>query len=167
MKMAVFSDSHGNYKFLSRALSCALEKGAEVLVHLGDYYDDLCSHDCGGAQVYRVPGLPSVDSFNPAAVETVARFTFAGRSVIAIHDRGGLSRHEGEGSLILYGHTHKADCALEADGRWYLNPGHLKAPVDRGGEASFALISVRAEKGLACDILSPDGKVLFSCPLDI
>jgi len=166
MKMAVFSDSHGNLQLLAQALNSAVMKGADILVHLGDFYDDLCSLDCRARTVYRVPGLPGVDTFSPS-VESIAHFDFAGRSIVAIHNRAKLQLQKGEGLLILHGHTHKAGCALEDDGRWYLNPGHLKADVDRGEKASFAILTERAENEFTCDFFSPDGEALFSCSLAI
>jgi len=162
MKMAVFSDSHGNIRLLGQALDIALAGGAEVLVHLGDFYSDLDELDCHGALVYRVPGLPNVDS-PPSGTEAFARFAFLGRNIFALHDREKLPA-EGrsrEIALVLYGHTHTADCARGENGVWYLNPGHLKAPIDRDMRASFAML--REEKGgLISDFLSPDGELLFS-----
>jgi len=166
MKMAVFSDSHGNIGLLGQALDAALARGAEVLVHLGDYYSDFDELDCHGAAVYRVPGLPNVDS-PPAGVEPFARFAFMGRNIFALHDREKLPP-EGrarEIALVLYGHTHAADCARGENGLWYLNPGHLKAPIDRGAQASFAMLRAEGDKGLVGDFLSPAGGLLFSCVL--
>ncbi|MDR2733091.1 MAG: metallophosphatase family protein [Spirochaetota bacterium] len=162
MKMAVFSDSHKNIRLLGQALETAFAQGASMLVHLGDHYSDLDALDCRDAIVYRVPGLPNVDSV-PPGVEAFARFAFLGQNIFALHDREKLPA-EGrspEITLVLYGHTHMADCSRCENGVWYLNPGHLKAPMDRDMPASFALL--RAEEGgLIGDFLSPEGKLLFS-----
>jgi predicted phosphodiesterase len=162
MKMAVFSDSHGNIALLEQAVRYALKSGAEVLVHLGDFYADLGELDCGSAVTHRVPGLPGTDAHNPF-VEAEARFAFAGWDIVAVHDRE--KRTLQNAALILYGHTHKADCSPGDDGLWYLNPGHLKARDDRGEKASFALITACPENALACAFHSPEGAVLSSCTL--
>ena len=167
MKMAVFSDSHGNSRLLGQAVRFARENGAEILVHLGDFYADLGAIDCGNVLLYRVPGLPGTDAHS-SFVEAEARFNFAGWDVLAVHALEKLTRKDA--ALILYGHTHTANCSRENDGLWYLNPGQLKAPVDRGENASFALITASAtsDEGvpeLACVFHAPDGAILSSCTL--
>ena len=165
MKMAVFSDSHGNYRLLGQALATSRSLGAEIFVHLGDYYDDLSHFDCTGHTVHRVPGLPGTDSVAPY-VEKCATFSFGGLQVLAVHDLDTLQPQGREGLLILYGHTHKAESFLGKDGAWYLNPGHLKAEFDRGAEPSFALIRHTAAGGESIsEMFSPEGKPIFSCSI--
>jgi len=166
MKMAVFSDSHGNIHLLEQALRIALDSGANLLVHLGDYYDDLGELDYGDAAVYRIPGLPGTDA-KAHFYDPIIRFSFGGVRMLAIHDREKLPAEGPACDLVLCGHTHKADCSLGADERWYLNPGHLKSLIDRGEQASFALITALAEGGLVSDFLTPEGETLFSRSLTI
>ena len=54
-------------------------------------------------------------------------------------------------SAVLYGHTHVADCHMEEDGLWVLNPGSCGS---WGGSAG--LIEVQDKKIVGCRILRLD-----------
>ena len=41
MKIGVVSDSHGHVENLRRAVTAMREAGVEIIVHLGDDYDDV------------------------------------------------------------------------------------------------------------------------------
>jgi putative phosphoesterase len=58
MKIGVVSDSHGHIENLRRAAQDMHEAGAEVIVHLGDDYDDVKAlSDQEGTAVVHVPGV--------------------------------------------------------------------------------------------------------------
>ena len=163
--LAVFSDSHGNLMLLRQAVACAVRQGAGVLVHLGDDFADLAGIDTGAAAVWRVPGLRCPEFGNPF-VDRVAVFQFEGWRIQAVHDVGmALPPLEPAGpELVLPGHTHIPDCRRGEDGRWYCNPGHLKAQRDRGADAGFALVQARTDGSLAVRFFAPDGSPAKSAP---
>jgi len=118
---------------------------------LGDHYDDgqalselyphiLFYQVAGNCDRYRCP---------PGAPEAL-RVSFGGVATFAVHGHnqhvkmglGGLladARRAGV-SLVLYGHTHSADCHQEPDGLWVMNPG---ASGHYGGSAGL----IEAENG--------------------
>jgi predicted phosphodiesterase len=58
MKIGVVSDSHGHVENLRRALKVMREAGADLIVHLGDDYDDVTAlSDQGGVPITQVPGV--------------------------------------------------------------------------------------------------------------
>lgn len=156
--LAVFSDSHGNRDLLGQAVASALRQGAEVLVHLGDDFADLDGIKTGAATVWRVPGLRCPE-FNNPFIDRIAVFHFAGWRILALHALSlGLPAPAVVGpELVLYGHTHLPDCGRGQDGRWYCNPGHLKAQSDRGAAAGFALVQSSPDGRLTVSFLRPDG----------
>jgi len=155
--LAVFSDSHGNLALLNKAVKSALGEGATVLVHLGDEYSDLAEVDTRSASVWRVPGLRCPEMRNPF-IDNVLSFEFAGWRILAVHDCSMAPGAEGARELVLYGHTHIPDCEKRPDGRWYCNPGHLKAVRDRGADAGYALVRALADGRLEVRFRTPEGK---------
>jgi len=72
MKLAVFSDSHGNLDYLESAASYALNKGnAEILVHLGDNYTDAKILNQFGRRIIRVPGVFSTQYQDPSITNRI------------------------------------------------------------------------------------------------
>ncbi len=56
-EILVVSDTHRNYDLLQHVLDSNIF--ADVIIHLGDNYDDLdsCVYNRRGRKVYRVPGI--------------------------------------------------------------------------------------------------------------
>ena len=155
--LAVFSDSHGNLALLEKAVESALGEGATFLVHLGDDYSDLAEIDTGTAVVRRVPGLRCPEMRNPF-IDSVLSFQFSGWRIVAVHDCNQAPGVDGPRELVLHGHTHIPDCEKRPDGRWYCNPGHLKAVRDRGADAGYALVRALADGRLEVRFRTPEGK---------
>jgi len=44
--------------------------------------------------------------------------------------------------IILHAHTHKAELRLD-DGMLYINPGHLKGPIDKNSPPTFGLLDIQ------------------------
>lgn len=164
-RLAVFSDSHGNMVLLRRAVASALQRGAGILVHLGDDYADLAAVDTQDAVVWKVPGLRCAELSNPF-IDRVSVFSFGSWRISAVHDLSMLPPASGSQNreLVLYGHTHIPDCELGPDGRWYLNPGHLKAARDRGADAGFVMVYLQPDVSLRIEFLFPDGRSAKSVP---
>ena len=62
-----------------------------------------------------------------------------------------------DAQAVLYGHTHIADCFMEEDGLWVLNPGSCNYS---GG--SVGLIETKAGKILSCRILEQDDLEVYT-----
>jgi len=150
MKVAVFSDSHGGTENLKAAAVLAVGKNADVLIHLGDNYEDAAVLDGFGKKIIKVPGVFS-DFYKDPGIPNRVVETIAGRKILISHTEtsdshdihGDLKPEEiisgGEVDFAFVGHTHIPK--IEKRGHvTIVNPGHLKSGDKRGFPPSFAVI---------------------------
>ncbi|HID24885.1 MAG TPA: metallophosphoesterase [Thermoplasmata archaeon] len=151
MRVGVVSDSHGEIKNLKRAVEKLIEKhSVEVIVHLGDNYDDAVVLKNLGIKVIRVPGVFSNHYQNKNIFNRVVE-TFNGKRVLITHTE---KSHENDlpddlkpeeligkkaVDVVFYGHTHIPKVE-ERQGILYVNPGHLKTMDKKGYPPSFAVV---------------------------
>jgi uncharacterized protein len=144
MKIGVVSDTHRNTELLGRVVEwLSARQGVSALYHLGDEYEDMAAVGDTYLDVVQVPGIyhPGYrDGSLPAKViETVL-----GLRILLLHssekDLG--SDDLGSADVVLSGHTHRPELRV-ADGRLYMNPGHLKADVDKQAPATFGVLDVQ------------------------
>lgn len=119
--IGVVSDTHG----LLRPEVIPLLQGCRRILHLGDVGDRRLLEDLGGVapvtavrgNVDRGPGLEDLPS--TAVVEV------GGTTLYLLHDLTELDLDpSGAGfGAVLYGHTHRPEVRIGADGVLYLNPG--------------------------------------------
>ena len=131
MTILVLSDSHSSLRFMRQ---CADTIRPDVLVHLGDYFDDavvlkeeypqiLVYQVHGNCDRYRCPpGLPEILVENICGVRVYMTHGHRHQVKMSI----GLllkDARAAKADIVLYGHTHAADCHREDDGLWVMNPG--------------------------------------------
>lgn len=131
MTILVLSDSHSSLRFMRQ---CADTIRPDVLVHLGDYFDDavVLKEEYPQILVYQVPG--DCDRYRcPPGLPQILVENICGVRVYMTHGH----RHQvkmsiglllkdaraAKADIVLYGHTHAADCHREDDGLWVMNPG--------------------------------------------
>ena len=131
MRILVVSDSHSALSFMFR---CAEALKPDVIVHLGDYYDDgeALRDENPRAMVYLLAG--NCDRYRaPLSAQEIIQARIGGVNLYMTHGH----RHSVKSTLVrlladaraadcaaaLYGHTHQPDCHQEPDGLWVLNPG--------------------------------------------
>ena len=155
MKILVLSDSHSGLRFMSRCMEIIKP---QVMIHLGDYYDDgqAMAEEFPSVTVYQVPG--NCDKYRaPLGAPEIMVQTVGGVRLYLTHGhrhhvkmtRFSLladARKAGV-AAVLYGHTHEADCHRESDGLWVLNPGSCG---HGGGSAG---------------VIETDGKQITACYL--
>lgn len=162
MKILVLSDSHSMRSFMRR---CIEQVKPDVIVHLGDYFEDgeTMKEEFPDVPFYQVPGNCDRYRCPPDQPEILVE-TIGGVSLYLTHGH----RHRVKLSLtallrdarachadaVLYGHTHEADCRQEDDGLWVLNPGSCGY---YGGSAG--LMEIREGKNLFCRILREEDLV--------
>ncbi|HEX7509726.1 MAG TPA: metallophosphoesterase family protein, partial [Chitinivibrionales bacterium] len=61
-------------------------------------------------------------------------------------------------NIILHGHSHRYELRLD-DGLLYMNPGHLKGPIDKNAPPSFGLLDIQ-DKNVQAKIFGLDFKTL-------
>jgi len=131
MKILVLSDSHSAMSFMRRCVSVL---NPNAIVHLGDHFDDGAAlhEEFPGIPFYQVPG--NCDRYRcPPGQPEILIMPVCGVNLYMTHGHrhsvksylGTLLRdaRASRVSGVLYGHTHVADCHLESDGLWVMNPG--------------------------------------------
>jgi putative phosphoesterase len=156
MKILVLSDSHSALRFMRQCMDAVQP---DAVVHLGDHYDDgeALREEYPGTPFYTVPG--NCDRYRcPPGTPEVLVDLVCGVKLYMTHGHrhqvkqylGGLLRsaRDCKAQAALYGHTHAADCTLEEDGMWVLNPGSCGY-----GGGSAGLILTDGRRILSCRIL--------------
>lgn len=155
MKILVFSDSHSSLSFMRR---CVKTVKPDMILHLGDYYDDgeTIHEEFPGIDFCQVPGncdryrcppgareMLVINARGPRLYLTHGHCHFVKQSIgLLLSD----ARKENV-QAVLYGHTHIPDCHREPDGLWVLNPGSC------GGSGSAGIIEVEDRKICACYLI--------------
>lgn len=156
MKILVLSDSHSALSFMRL---CIESVQPDVMIHLGDYYDDAQAlmEEYPDIPLLQVPGncdryrCPShVSEILIQRVGSVNLYMTHGHKHRVKQDTGRLLRDAKlcRADAVLYGHTHVANCYQDPEGMWILNPGSCGY---YGGSAG--LIETEYGKILTCRIL--------------
>lgn len=156
MKILVLSDSHAALSFMRRCIDAAQP---DVVIHLGDHYDDgtAMAEEYPQIRFYQVPG--NCDAHRCFIPDPETRLeTLGGVRILMTHGhryhvkqtliRLLADARASRADAVLFGHTHSAYCQREEDGLWVLNPGSCGY---FGGSAG--LLEVRAGQILQCRLL--------------
>ncbi len=156
MKVLVLSDSHSGFSFMKR---CAKMIQPDVMIHLGDYYEDgLALHEAfPQIEFYQVPGNCDCGRALPFAQEILIR-QLDGVDLYMTHGhlhgvKNNTAKLLAEARVckcgaVLYGHTHRAECYQDDSGLWVLNPGSCGY---YGGSAG--LMEISGGKITSCRII--------------
>lgn len=156
MKILVLSDSHSSLRFM---FSCLEQIVPDVVIHLGDYFDDGAAlrEAFPRIRLYQVPGNCDRYRCPPGQPEILVE-RILGVNLYMTHGhchnvKLTLTRllqdaRSCRADAVLYGHTHQPDCRQEPDGMWILNPGSC----GYGGRTA-GLIEVESGKIVSCRIL--------------
>lgn len=153
MKIGVVSDSHGHVENLRRAVKAMSEAGVEVIVHLGDDYDDVkVLSDQKGASIIQVPGVFSTYYQEPGIPNRLIE-EWEGVRVLVTHTPE-AHKHDlpndlkpeevvarGEVRMVLSGHSH-IPAVKDEGGVIWVNPGHLKDDDKKGYPPTYALLEI-------------------------
>lgn len=155
MKILVLSDSHSGMSFMRRCIDAIKP---DVLIHLGDYFDDAetIHEEYTNIPMYQVPG--NCDRYRtPIWATEILIQPIGGVRFYLTHGHrhqvkmgtGALLRaaREAQVDIVLYGHTHCAECYCE-DGLWVMNPGSCGAYSGTAG-----LVEVEGGRIKSCRIL--------------
>lgn len=139
---------------------CVQKIRPDVIIHLGDHYDDgaVIQSENPHLLFQQVPGNCDRYRCSFSAAEVIC-CSYGGVRFFMTHGHnhhvksgiGALladARRSGA-KMVLYGHTHRADCHREEDGIWVLNPG---ACGSFGGSAG--VIEIENEKISACAVVT-------------
>lgn len=139
-RIGVLSDTHGNKGAIEGLRGKLLDEYViGRLYHLGDSFEDAERLLSWGVPVLRIPGIYCPEYKGGKAPRKLFD-EVAGRRHLLVHAEADITPEDlQEADAVFLGHTHRYDIAVK-DGVLFVNPGHLKAPVDKGRPASFALV---------------------------
>lgn len=159
MKILVLSDSHSALSFMRR---CVKKVKPDAIIHLGDYYEDgqVLAEENPHLVVHQVPG--NCDLYRcPIGVTQTLTYPIDGVSMYITHGHlHGVKSGTGQlladarrnkAQIVLYGHTHRAECRREPDGLWVMNPGSCGS---YGGSAGLIVTENQQVQG--CWLLQPE-----------
>jgi uncharacterized protein len=143
MKIGIVSDTHGNIENLEKAIEWMVKKHKiTALYHLGDDIDDVARVPDLFLEIAQVPGIYD-DRYKNGSLPAKLFERVLGLTILLVHsyekdvEKVDVQRSD----IILYGHTHKEELKL-ADGRVFMNPGHLKGPLDKNMPPSFGMLTI-------------------------
>ena len=167
MKILVLSDSHSSLGFMRM---CVAEIHPNVIIHLGDHYDDgaVLAEEYPHIRIYQVPGncdrclmtgwQPEVLCCDIGGV--LCYMTHGHKHGVKSGERYLLAAaKEMNAKVVMYGHTHEPTCRYE-DGLLVLNPGSC-----RGYSGSVGLLEIVNKEISSCRILRQEdiGESLAQC----
>lgn len=143
MRIGVVSDTHRNKELLGTVVDW-LQNRQKIasLYHLGDDYGDVLDLADRSFQIVQIPGIyhPGYrdGSLPPTVMESVL-----GLSILLSHsfEKDVTEEDKVRSDIILHGHTHRPELVLE-DGLLVMNPGHLKAPLDKNVPPSVGVLDI-------------------------
>ena len=171
MRVGVISDSHGEIENLRKAARWLIDKqNVEVIVHLGDNYEDTCVLENLGVRILKVPGVFS-NYYQDRDIPNRVVVTFNGGKVLITHTE---CCHENDlpedinpeelvnkdaVDVVLYGHSHipRID---QRHSILYINPGHLKSEDKKGYPPSVAVVDFKEQ--ISANIFDLIGKMIQS-----
>ncbi|MBN1128460.1 MAG: metallophosphoesterase family protein [Chitinispirillaceae bacterium] len=165
MKIGIISDTHRNVDLIEKAVDWLIKKQKiTMLYHLGDDYDDVSVLQEKYLETVQVPGIYD-ERYKNGSLPSLLTEMVCGLTVTLVHSlEKDLTRENIERSdIILFGHTHRAELKLD-NGRLYMNPGHLKGPLDKNMPPSFGALSIE-DKGIHAAIFDMKGKAMHSMEL--
>jgi hypothetical protein len=144
VKIAIVSDSHDNVPLIQAAVRAFRDRGAEALIHAGDFVAPFAVKD------FLELGVPIVAVFGncdgehrvisellPDIVTGARRETIGGKNFTIVHSIDWLQPGDRDGAdVIVHGHTHEADMRTE-NGRLVINPGECAGWVTGRATAAF------------------------------
>ncbi|MDR0306657.1 MAG: YfcE family phosphodiesterase [Chitinispirillales bacterium] len=143
MKIGVISDTHRNHEYIEKAVQFLVKKqNVSAIYHLGDDYDDVKALEDYHIEIAQVPGTYDEGYRNKSLPAKITE-TVLGINILLVHsiDKDAADSDLFRADIILHGHTHIAELRLD-DGHLFMNPGHLKGPLDRNMPPTFGILTV-------------------------
>ncbi len=165
MKIGIVSDTHRNKELLHNAVDWLVNRQKiAALYHLGDDYDDVAGLGEYFLDMVQVPGVYD-ERYRNGTLPAKVFENVLGVSIMLVHsiEKDLTNDDVMKSDIILHGHTHKEELKLE-DGKLFMNPGHLKGPLDKNMPPTFGLLTI-ADREIIAAIYNLDFKVERSLEL--
>ncbi|HLV32941.1 MAG TPA: metallophosphoesterase family protein [Chitinispirillaceae bacterium] len=143
MKIGIVSDTHRNKAYLNDTVEWLVNRQKiAALYHLGDDYDDVVDLAGYYLELVQVPGIYD-ERYRKGTLPAKIFESVLGVTILLVHslEKDVTKEDVLRSDIILYGHTHKEELRLD-DGRLYMNPGHLKGPMEKNMPPTFGLLTI-------------------------
>ena len=150
MRILVTSDSHGDYRRLTKAIGKAAPIDAFIFLGDGEKDFDIATRNLTGISTYRVRGNNDYDT----SIPNITPVEIASHKLLLCHgsnlslwrgyDRLVALANENNCSTVLFGHTHSRHYSFE-NGIHLFNPGSVSMPRD-GKPYSYGIITIENGK---------------------
>jgi uncharacterized protein len=143
MKIGVVSDTHRNIEYLEKTVDWLTSRQKiAALYHLGDDYDDVNVLGDRFLDILQIPGIYD-ERYKNGTLPAKIREVVMGVQILLVHsiDKDLEPDDIVRSDIILHGHTHKEELRLE-DGKLFMNPGHLKGPLEKNLPPTFGLLNI-------------------------
>ena len=152
-RIMVISDTHEDMATIRMLPEFLEEARVDLVIHLGDYYDDADPIEKAGYSVIRVPGTWDPyyydrDVPNRKFIEVAGWRIFLSHTPEShyndLEDDLKPERivHGGQTDIFLFGHTHRAEIKRRK-GVVLINPGHMSCDEHRGCPLTYAMLDLR------------------------
>lgn len=165
MKIGVISDTHRNIDLMDSAVNWLINKHHIAAVyHLGDDYDDAAALQEYYIETVQVPGIYD-PRYKNGELKAVEFQNIVGLTIMLVHalDKDASDSDIQKSDIILHGHTHHEELRLD-DGKLFMNPGHLKGPLDKNMPPTFGLLSI-LDREVQATIFNIDFKIVRNLQL--
>ncbi|MGA2506883.1 MAG: metallophosphoesterase family protein [Chitinispirillaceae bacterium] len=165
MKIGIVSDTHGNTELLEKAVDWMLRKQKiAILYHLGDEYDDVQHLGDRFLEIVQVPGIYD-ERYKNGSLPAKSFEIVLGLTLLLAHsyEKDVTKEDIQRSDILLYGHTHREELKL-ADGKLFMNPGHLKGALDKNLPPTFGLLTIM-DRNASAAIYGMNFKLVHSMEL--
>jgi hypothetical protein len=154
-KIMVISDTHEDMATMRIVLDYLKDTRVDMVIHLGDYYNDTDILEKEGYPLINVPGTWDPHYYDPR-VPNRRFIQVAGWKIFLTHTpeshyndladdlKPEAIMRNGQADLFLYGHTHRAEIKRRKD-VVMINPGHMSCDEHRGCPLTFALLDIHEQ----------------------
>lgn len=155
IRIMAISDTHEDFATIRLLLNYLKNRPFDLVIHLGDYYNDTGLLENAGHPLIKVPGTWDPHYYDPN-VPNRRFIDVAGWKLFLTHTpeshyndlpddpKPEMILHGGQTDLFLFGHTHRAEIGRR-NGVIMVNPGHMSCDEHRGCPLTFALLEMQAE----------------------
>jgi putative phosphoesterase len=154
-RIMVISDTHEDMATMRMVLEYLKDTRVDMVIHLGDYYNDPDILEKEGYPLIKVPGTWDPHYYD-RAVPNRKFIEVAGWKIFLTHTpdshyndladdlKPETIMHRGEADIFLYGHTHLAEIKRR-ESVIMINPGHMSCDEHRGCPLTFALLDINEQ----------------------
>ena len=149
MKIGIVSDTHRNIEYLKSVAGYLVNRQKVSPCIIWATIDDVKELDELYLEIVQVPGIYD-HRYKSGKLAAKVFETILGLNILLVHsfEKDVQEDDIARSDIILFGHTHHYELRLE-DGRLYMNPGHLKGPMEKNMPPTFGMLTIMDREVIA------------------